>query len=349
LGISIVYQERSLVDSLSIAENIFPVNLPVTKAGIIDFDLLFKQTRQLLGELDLRDLSPKTLVSRLSTPQKQMVEIAKAIAQQPELLILDEPTASITHKDTEILFGILEKLKEEEKVHKKRMKRLQNRIEQLEEDQRQKQDSLAALSGEEAKLIEQQQQMKTRIGQLSESKESLESEVLRLQEDEREIRSRPKAGRQVALTARQEQLLDEVKFAAIYSGSTSLTPTQPATAPDPSIVCIRFKTRDWVSVENLTVNPSIPDDVEKVWRLASKYLRKNIGLFDEFDRVLTPDTCFKRVTEDGSHTVRLRPNWEVSTEFKPCAPSSGTSSEGEQEQGMKSKRKILQSFSRGQT
>ena len=112
LGISIVYQERSLVDSLSIAENIFPVNLPVTKAGLIDFDHLFKQTRQLLNELGLSNLSPKTLVSKLSTAQKQMIEIAKAIAQQPSLLILDEPTASITQSETAILFSIIKKLKE---------------------------------------------------------------------------------------------------------------------------------------------------------------------------------------------------------------------------------------------
>ena len=112
LGISIVYQERTLVPSLSIAENIFPVNLPVSKARIIAFDLLFEKARQLLNELGLANLSPKTLVGKLSSAQKQMVEIAKAIAQQPSLLILDEPTASISHYDTEILFGILRKLKE---------------------------------------------------------------------------------------------------------------------------------------------------------------------------------------------------------------------------------------------
>lgn len=111
LGISIVYQEQSLADSLSIAENIFPVKLPLTKAGLIDYPALYKKAQHLLNELGLINLSPKTLVSKLSIAQKQMVEIAKAIAQKPSLLILDEPTASITHSETEILFRIIKRLK----------------------------------------------------------------------------------------------------------------------------------------------------------------------------------------------------------------------------------------------
>ncbi|MBC7827599.1 MAG: sugar ABC transporter ATP-binding protein [Chitinophagaceae bacterium] len=112
MGISIVYQERSLVDSLSIAENIYPVQTPVVKVGLIDFQLLFRQAQQLLNELGLTNLSPMTLVKKLSTAQKQMIEIAKAIAKTPSLLILDEPTASLTHSETEILFRILKNLKE---------------------------------------------------------------------------------------------------------------------------------------------------------------------------------------------------------------------------------------------
>jgi len=112
LGISIVYQERSLADSLSIAENIFPVHLPVTKTGLINYKALYQKTQHLLYDLGLSYLSPKTSVGKLSIAQKQMIEIAKAMAQQPALLILDEPTASITHSETEILFRIIQKLKE---------------------------------------------------------------------------------------------------------------------------------------------------------------------------------------------------------------------------------------------
>ncbi|MEP7375122.1 MAG: sugar ABC transporter ATP-binding protein [Chitinophagaceae bacterium] len=110
-GISIVYQERSLVDSLTVAENIYPVNQPLNRFGLINYRQLYKQTQALLDELQLTHLSPVTKVEDLSSSQKQMVEIAKALAQDPSWLILDEPTASITNKETEILFSIIRKLK----------------------------------------------------------------------------------------------------------------------------------------------------------------------------------------------------------------------------------------------
>lgn len=112
LGIGIVYQERSLVDSLSIAENIFGSNQPVGAFGLIDYPALYQKVQHLLEQLQIRHLSPKMPVGRLSSAQKGMVEIAKALAQNPSLLILDEPTASITHQETETLFHILRGLKE---------------------------------------------------------------------------------------------------------------------------------------------------------------------------------------------------------------------------------------------
>ncbi|HEX6224459.1 MAG TPA: sugar ABC transporter ATP-binding protein [Chryseolinea sp.] len=106
-GISIVYQHLSLFDSLSVAENIYANQHPVGKFGVIQFDDLFKRTKDLLQRLGLETISPTTLVSKLSPAQKQMVEIAKALAKQPSVFILDEPTASLTHTETEILFKIL--------------------------------------------------------------------------------------------------------------------------------------------------------------------------------------------------------------------------------------------------
>ncbi len=113
LGIAIVYQERSLVDTLSVAENIFIRNKPRHRFGFIDFTRLHQQTKSLLERLGLLDIRPQSLVSSLSVAKQQMVEIAKALSQKPELLILDEPTASITEVETKILFSIIHRLREE--------------------------------------------------------------------------------------------------------------------------------------------------------------------------------------------------------------------------------------------
>lgn len=111
LKIGMVHQERSLVNSLSVAENIF-VKAPKTKMGLISRVELHRRTQLLLEELKLSSISPRALVHRLSAGEKQMVEIAKALAREPQILILDEPTASLTHTDTETLFSIIMRLKE---------------------------------------------------------------------------------------------------------------------------------------------------------------------------------------------------------------------------------------------
>lgn len=106
-NIAIVYQHLSLVDSLSVAENIYANQQPTNKWGIIRFDELYKKTNILLRQLHLEEINPRTLVSKLSPALKQMVEIAKALSKDPSILILDEPTASLTGKETKTLFEIL--------------------------------------------------------------------------------------------------------------------------------------------------------------------------------------------------------------------------------------------------
>lgn len=107
-SIAIVYQHLSLVNSLSVAENIYANQPPVNKLGFIQFEQLFKKTAVLLRQLKLEEINPKATVEKLSPAQKQMVEIAKALSKDPSILILDEPTASLTGKETQTLFEILE-------------------------------------------------------------------------------------------------------------------------------------------------------------------------------------------------------------------------------------------------
>lgn len=110
-GIAIVYQERSLTEELSVAENIFANRQPRSKLGLIQFERMYGLTRALLKRLSLDNIAPASKVKFLSAAQKQMVEIAKALSITPAILILDEPTASITEIETRLLFGIIRELK----------------------------------------------------------------------------------------------------------------------------------------------------------------------------------------------------------------------------------------------
>ena len=115
LGIAIVYQQLSLTDNLSIAENVFASQPPRNRLGFLDYPQLYEKTADLLGQLQVASLSPRTRVADLSPGQKQLVEIAKALSAQPDILILDEPTASLTQPETRKLFSIIRRLKAEGK------------------------------------------------------------------------------------------------------------------------------------------------------------------------------------------------------------------------------------------
>jgi ABC-type sugar transport system ATPase subunit len=112
LGIAIVYQQLSLFENQNVAENIFVNAFPKTKAGFIDFEKLKIETKSLLEKLKINHvIQPEMMVGDLSAGQKQMVEIAKALSKNPSILILDEPTASITANDSKTLFEIIRNLK----------------------------------------------------------------------------------------------------------------------------------------------------------------------------------------------------------------------------------------------
>lgn len=109
-GIAIIHQELALIKELSVKENIFIGNEP-NKNGIVDFDQMYVNAKKILQQFNL-DIDPNTLVKNLGVGQQQLVEIAKALSKNANLLILDEPTSSLTEADVEILLRILKQLKE---------------------------------------------------------------------------------------------------------------------------------------------------------------------------------------------------------------------------------------------
>ncbi|MFQ9901766.1 MAG: ATP-binding cassette domain-containing protein [Ruthenibacterium sp.] len=117
-GISIIYQELSVVNWLDIRENIFMGHLPMKKAGpfpVVDWALMDKRTRELLEKVNLGHRKPTTQVSELSISEKQMVEIAKAVAFNARLIVMDEPTSSLTEEEVQRLFTIIRQLRSEGK------------------------------------------------------------------------------------------------------------------------------------------------------------------------------------------------------------------------------------------
>ena len=111
LGISVIYQELSMVENLTVAENIFLAREPVGRSGLIDARRMNAQARQVLDLVELQ-VEPTALVSELSVGHKQMIEIAKAISHDCKIIIMDEPTSSLSHHETETLMKQIKLLRE---------------------------------------------------------------------------------------------------------------------------------------------------------------------------------------------------------------------------------------------
>lgn len=112
-GIGMIHQELNLAPDLTVAQNIFMGREPRRKLGIfLDEKELHRQVLQLFDRMGL-DLNPSTVVADLTVAKQQMVEIAKALSYNSEVLVMDEPTAALSDSETEDLFKIIKQLRSE--------------------------------------------------------------------------------------------------------------------------------------------------------------------------------------------------------------------------------------------
>jgi ribose transport system ATP-binding protein len=108
-GISVIYQELNMAPHLTVAENIFLGDYPL-KNGLIDWKAIYRKSQELLNDLG-SNISPRETLSSLSVAQQQMVEIARSLKNKSKIVVFDEPSAVLGKKDSEVLFEIISKLK----------------------------------------------------------------------------------------------------------------------------------------------------------------------------------------------------------------------------------------------
>ena len=114
-GVSVIYQERQVLLDMTVAENIFLGDWPKKMGGIVDAELMRRRAAEIAARFGL-DISPDTKVGTLSIAHQQMVEIMKAVNRNSNIIAFDEPTASLSDSEIDILFQIIRQLKEEGKV-----------------------------------------------------------------------------------------------------------------------------------------------------------------------------------------------------------------------------------------
>ena len=116
LGIAAIHQETVLFDELSVAENIYLGHTPRTSLGLIDWRKLRNEARKVLDEMGAAHISEDTQLKELGIANKHLVAIARAMSIDSHIVIMDEPTAALSHKEIEDLFTLIEHLKSEGKA-----------------------------------------------------------------------------------------------------------------------------------------------------------------------------------------------------------------------------------------
>jgi ABC-type sugar transport system ATPase subunit len=114
-GVSVIYQERQLIPELSVMENLFAGELPANRFGVVDWDLLRRETEKTIEDFEV-PFRPDDLVGSLSIAYQQMIEIMKVYRRNSQVIAFDEPTAPLADSEISVLFKLIHRLRDEGKV-----------------------------------------------------------------------------------------------------------------------------------------------------------------------------------------------------------------------------------------
>lgn len=110
-GIAVIYQELSLVNELTVGENVYINNYPKTKLGTVDWKEVYRKTQEIADEMNMK-IDVRAKVSDLNIGQRQMTEIMKALAGNAKLIVMDEPSSTLSKREFETLIRLIRELKE---------------------------------------------------------------------------------------------------------------------------------------------------------------------------------------------------------------------------------------------